>query len=467
MNNITIFGGTGDLCYRKLMPALYNLFTTDKLGESDRVLAIGRRDYTDEEYINIVKKWVVRYSRIEFKEEHFLNFAKRIEYFRMDFTKIEEYSRLSEKYCSSDINESLFYFAVAPEFFEVITEGIITLNCSGKPKLVIEKPFGETPEHAERLNNRLEELFGAESIYRIDHYLGKEMIQNILTIRFQNLLFENSWNRNNIDNIRIIANEEVGVETRAKYYDNAGALKDMVQNHLMQLLSFVAMEPPTDADDLKSKQSQVFHNLRPAEKLNIEECLLLARYDGYLTEPDVPATSTTETFAACKLYVDNERWQDVPFYIITGKKMATREMNVIVTFKKLPLQEKPNVLVFKIQPYEGVTLAFNIKTPGDSYEITGEEMDFCQNCNLSYRMNTPEAYERLLYSAIIADRRWFSGWDQIYISWRYIEKIKQLYHEKGLPIFGYKAGSTGPIEISKILKGTDTTSYSQLYCNVK
>ncbi len=464
--NITIFGGTGDLCYRKLMPALYNLYSIGRLTDDTRILAIGRRDYSDENYIEIVKSWVKKYSRVDFNEQLFEDFTKKISYFKMDFTVISEYEKLSKYFCSIAIQNNLFYYAVAPEFFEIITEGLITLKGAGNYKLVIEKPFGETPEHAKKLNDRLEEYFGARSIYRIDHYLGKEMIQNILTIRFKNLLFENSWNRSNIDNIRIIASEEVGVETRAKYYDNAGALKDMVQNHLMQLLSFVAMEPPINDDDLKQKQSEVFCCLRSPENMNIEDSLLLARYDGYLSEPDVSPESTTETFAACKVFVDNDRWQGVPFYIITGKKLNTREMNVIVTFKKLDGQEKPNVLIFKIQPYEGVSLTFNIKTPGESHGITVEEMDFCQNCNLSYRMNTPEAYERLLHSAIIADRRWFSGWDQIYLSWQYIEKIKKLYHDKKLPIYSYTPGSAGPGEITNILKGADIESYSQLFCHI-
>ncbi len=465
--NITIFGGTGDLCYRKLMPALYNLFAIGKLAEDARILAIGRRDYDNDAYINIVRDWVKKYSRVNFNDDMFALFIEKITYFKMDFTVSNEYERLSDYFCNLNIKDNLFYFAVAPQFFGVITEGLISLRCTGNSKLIIEKPFGETPLHALQLNERLLSHFGEDNIYRIDHYLGKEMIQNILTIRFKNLLFENSWNRNNIDNIRIIASEEVGVETRAKYYDNAGALKDMVQNHLMQLLSFIAMEPPEDDADLKQKQSEVYSHLRPPELINIEDSLLLARYDGYLCEPDVSPDSTTETFAACKIYVDNERWQDVPFYIITGKKLSTREMNVIVTFKKLDGQSHPNVLIFKIQPYEGVTLTFNIKTPGDSHGVTTEEMDFCQNCNLAYRMNTPEAYERLLHSAIIADRRWFSGWDQIYISWQYIEKIKQAYHESNLPMYSYKPGSTGPKEITKFFSGADIESYSQLYCEVK
>ncbi len=466
INNLTIFGGTGDLCYRKLMPALYNLYTNGRIDNNDRIVAVGRREYTDEAYIEVIKGWVKRYARLEYNDKSFNNFSKNISYFKMDFTNPDEYERLSEYFCGRQIKENLFYYAVAPQFFGVISEGVIALKCINSPKLIIEKPFGETPEHAMRLNKRLEEYFGADRIYRIDHYLGKEMIQNILTIRFKNLLFESCWNNQNIDNVRIIATEEVGVETRAKYYDNAGALKDMVQNHLMQLLSFVAMEPPESDYDLKDKQSQVFDCLRPPEQLDIEDSLLLARYSGYLTEPDVAKDSVTETFVACKLYVDNDRWAGVPFYIITGKKMATREMNVIITFKKLTGQDKPNVLVFKIQPDEGVTLIFNIKTPGDGYEVIGAEMDFCQNCNLTYRMNTPEAYERLLYSAIKADRRWFSGWDQIYLSWRYIEKIKEIYHEKGLPIYEYLDGSTGPKEIKKILNGSDAESYSQLYCDL-
>lgn len=463
--NFTIFGGTGDLTYRKLIPALYNLFATNKLMPEDRIVAIGRRDYSLDKYHEIIEEWVRKYSRIKFDEITFMEFLKHVDYFKMDFTNLEEYSKLENYFNLNKIENHIFYYAVAPTFFGVISDGLISIKDCKNEKIIIEKPFGETLEDADQISKKLEECFGANNVYRIDHYLGKEMVRSIQTLRFSNPIFANSWNNKNIDNVQIIANEEVGVETRGNYYDKAGALKDMVQNHLMQILTLVAMDKPDATHDIHTRQIEVLKSLRPVSRLDVESSMVLGQYEGYQHESNVDSDSKTETFAACKLYIDNFRWDNVPFYIKTGKKMATREMNVIVTFKPMDESSMSNILVIKIQPLEGVSLKFNIKKPGDTEEIIQTEMDFCQSCIPSHRINTPEAYERLLEAVVNSDQTWFSKWNQIYLSWKYIEQLKEKYKALNLPIYLYLQNSDGPLEVNQILDD-DSQSWgeTQLVC---
>ncbi|MEG1462060.1 MAG: glucose-6-phosphate dehydrogenase [Anaerorhabdus sp.] len=463
--NFTIFGGTGDLTYRKLIPALYNLYATKKITSDDRIVAIGRREYQLEEYHEIIKDWVSKYSRIKFDETTFHNFLKQVDYFKMDFTNLEEYKRLEAYYKQKEIENHIFYYAVAPSFFSVISDGIISISDCKNEKIIIEKPFGETLENANEISKKLEACFGEDHIYRIDHYLGKEMVRSIQTLRFTNPIFANSWNNKNIDNVQIIAHEEGGVETRGNYYDKVGALKDMVQNHLMQIMTLVAMEKPDATHSIHDRQIEVLKTLRPVNRLDMESSMILAQYEGYKNEVNVDPHSTTETFAACKLFIDSYKWDNVPFYIKTGKKMSSREMNVIITFRPLDAESKPNVLTIKIQPLEGVSLKFNIKRPGESEEVIQTEMDFCQSCIPSHRINTPEAYERLLEAVVNSEQTWFSKWDQIYLSWKYIEQLKEKYSDLQLPIYSYNQNTDGPEEAIQIMED-DSQSWgeSQLAC---
>ncbi|MGL5721053.1 MAG: glucose-6-phosphate dehydrogenase [Brevinema sp.] len=438
--NFTIFGGTGDLTYRKLLPALYNLYVEKSLGDDDHIIIIGRKEYDKEAYLNIIREWVSKYARVSFDISTFLGFTKLIEYYQMNFTQLEDYAPLAKHLKREKIKQNIFYFAVSPVFFPIISEGISSLKLADNPKLIIEKPFGETLEEAEKLNNSLIEHFGKDNIYRIDHYLGKEMVQSVQTIRFSNLLFKECWNNRCIEKVEIIAHEEVGVETRAGYYDKTGALKDMVQNHLMQILSLIAMEEPDDKFPIKIRQQQVFESLRPIEKVDIKKSLMLAQYEGYLQEAGVAPNSQTETYATCMIFVDNERWKDGPFYIKTGKRLASREMNVIITFKTIK-NEEPDVLIFKIQPSEGVRIEFNIKQPGYSNDQTRAEMDFCQDCILAHRINTPEAYERLIQAVMNGDNSLFSTWEHISLSWDYVNKLKQKYINEKVSVQLYAQGS--------------------------
>lgn len=442
---LTIFGGTGDLTFRKLLPALYNMSASGRL-PAERIIIIGRRDYTTQTYCEAAREWVRRFSRIVFREEAFRQFILGIRYYQMDFTQEAAYDALDAFYRESRIDSHIFYFAVAPRFFPVIAQGLGRVTGAEKGKVILEKPFGESLKAAEELNDKLEAFFEPDHIYRIDHYLGKEMIRNIQTIRFTNPIFKNIWNAEYIDNIQISAMENVGVETRAGYYDTSGAMKDMMQNHLFQILSIVAMERPKDLspEGMHEEQIRVLKALRPVSADQIGRQLVLAQYEGYLQEPGVSPESITETYAALKVFIDNDRWKGTPFYIRTGKKLGRREMEVTVVFKRPEPGIEPDILAVKIQPEEGVHLQFNIKKPGDTDEISQAKMDFCQSCSLENRINTPEAYERLLGACLRGERSWFSQWDQIETSWNYIDQLRSAYRQTGQPIYTYPSGTNGP-----------------------
>ena len=452
--HLTIFGGTGDLTFRKLLPALYMMDRTGALPEGTRVLIIGRRDYTTEQYREEAHGWISRFSRIEVSDAAFGNFAEKIIYYRMDFTDQGAYHELGTYYARDEIAEHLFYLAVAPHFFADITAGLRQIPGTERGKVVIEKPFGDTLPLAKKLNEDLTAFFGRDHIYRIDHYLGKEMIRNIQTIRFFNQVFANVWNHDAIASVEISALEEVGVETRGGYYDVSGAMKDMVQNHLFQVMTILAMEKPQEftAEEIHAEQLKVLKALIPPTRENIADSLVLGQYAGYREEPKVNPESETETFAAMKLYLDLPRWQGTPFYIRTGKKTGVRETEVLVTFRSTSPEAAPDVLRIEIQPREGVVFRFNIKQPGESTSIIPVEMDFCQSCNIEFHRNTPEAYERLLSACIQGDQSWFSQWDQIETSWTYIEALRQLARESGLVPLSYEPGRKGPEEAVERMK---------------
>ena len=447
---ITLFGGTGDLTYRKLLPALYNLNGLGKLADDFKIVVIGRREYSQADYINIVRTWVKEHARTKFDDEQFESYAKRIIYFKMNMTNEDDYAMLQEFYAREDIQNHVYYFAVAPSFFMTITNGLKKHCSENNAKVIIEKPFGEDLEKAGLLNNELEKFFNQDEIYHIDHYLGKEMIQNILSLRFKNIIFKGIWNKDFIENVQITAAETVGVGTRASYYDKSGALKDMVQNHLLQVLSLVAMEEPkgTESSRIHESQYNLLSALKPIE--DVRDSLVMGQYEGYLQEENIPADSKTETYAALKLYVDNERWQGVPFFIRTGKKMDSRETQVVVQFKAVG-DVPGNVLIIRIQPDEGVYFQFNAKKPGTEKELQQISLDFCQSCILENRINTPEAYERLLDACFKGDRSLFSQWDQIVASWTFVNDLIAKYEEQGSPLYTYEQGSKGPKEADKLV----------------
>ncbi|WP_330399748.1 glucose-6-phosphate dehydrogenase [Peptostreptococcus faecalis] len=452
MNNkgMLIFGGTGDLAYRKLFPALYNLHCLGELPSNYKIIGIGRREYSNSEYIEIVKNWTKENSRLKYTEDDFSDFQKRISYYKMDMKNSDEYIELSTYMDSLELDGGvIYYYAVSPELFSPITKGLKKTNINRKSaKVIIEKPFGETLDSAREIYMDLKKYFKKDNIYHIDHYLGKEMIINIMTLRFENSIFKGVWNKDFIEKVEINAYETLGVENRGGYYDKSGALADMIQNHLFQIMSIVAMEEPEDSSSeaIKSAQQKVFKKLKKINSKKIDEILMLAQYNGYRDEERVSKDSTTETYAQLKVEIENDRWKGVPFYLRTGKMLSQRESEVIVSFKSTSENAHRNNLIIKIQPDEGVKLNFNIKKPGTSNVIEEVNMDFCQSCILDNRENTPEAYERLIKSCMESDRSLFSQWKQIELSWHYINDLIDSYKKYSNKLYFYEPGSKGPIE---------------------
>ncbi|MFR5076878.1 MAG: glucose-6-phosphate dehydrogenase [[Clostridium] innocuum] len=386
----TIFGGTGDLTFRKLLPALYNLQAQSKLEEDFSIVIIGRRDYDHAGYCEEAAGWIKQYARLPYRIDEFERFARRIHYVQMDLQgwKITK----AECVYKNSIAQSCLLLRSLPALLCGDSKGLEQVEKACTGKVIIEKPFGEDLESARVLNEDLERFFTKERMFHIDHYLGKEMVRNMQAIRFMNPIFQDVWNAKYIEHVQISAMETVGVENRGGYYDQSGALKDMVQNHLFQILSITAMEQPSSffGEDMHQKQLDVLHALRPVEQLDMKDSVVLGQYFHYQKEDRVADDSMTETYAALRLFVDNERWRDVPFYIRTGKKLKEREMEVVITFKKTNPDVAANVLLIRIQPTEGVYFQFNIKKPGDSDEIEVTSMDFCQSCSDANRINTPE-----------------------------------------------------------------------------
>ncbi len=450
MKAFTIFGGTGDLTFRKLLPAFYNMAATKEAVFTHEIIIIGRRDYSSASYRQLARNWIKKFSRVPYDENIFENFALRIHYYKMNFIDKEAYRRLNTYYAEHNLTEHIFYFAVAPRFFSIIATGLLQVDNSNEAKVILEKPFGEDLASAKALNTQLEQTFTADNIFRIDHYLGKEMVRNIQTLRFCNPIFSNLWNSHYIESVQISAFEAIGIGNRGGYYDASGALQDMVQNHLLQILSIVAMEWPEQQTELFDAQIRVLKALRPIE--NIEESLVLGQYNGYREENLVAPHSRTETYAALRLFIDNERWWGTPFYIRTGKKLNKREIEIAITFRPAFLQKAPrNILIIKVQPTEGVYLQFNMKKPGDTDEIIQAKMDFSQD-ESHHRLNTPEAYERLLKACINNNHIWFTRWEQIEVSWQYINRMQEAYKKAGLPVYLYAPGSSGPEEANALLE---------------
>ena len=455
VNNVayTIFGGTGDLTFRKLLPAFYNLYAEEKMEENLKIIIIGRRDFSTQSYLKEASIWIKKFARIPYRQHEFEGFCEHIEYVQMDFTQERAYQTLCEYYQQQQLTQHIFYLAVAPRFFATIVQGLRQIPSAKDGKVIIEKPFGEDLKSAKELNTAMEAFFKKENIYHIDHYLGKEMVRNIQALRFMNPLFQNAWSKEYIEHIQISALETLGVENRGDYYDKAGALKDMVQNHLFQMLTILAMEEPSEyfKEDMKEKQLQVLKSLRPIDASHIQDSVVLGQYFDYQHEDKVADDSITETYAALRLFVDNERWQGVPFYIRTGKKLNRRETEVVITFKKNNPNVDANVLMIKIQPEEAVYFQFNIKKPGDSDEIILTRMDFCQSCLDSFRMNTPEAYERLLYAVANDEDAWFTSWDQIETSWHFVDELKRQFKQQNMPVCVYPSNTPGPKEADTLL----------------
>lgn len=477
---MVIFGGTGDLTHRKLIPALYMLEDEKILPSNFAVVAVGRRDKTNESYRQELLESARKHLRVPVKEEIWSKIRDKIYYQRFNISNEGGYTDLNVLLQSLDKKyqtggNRLYYLAVAPEYFAVITEQLQRHKMVEKEgswqRLVIEKPFGEDLGSAQRLNKIITDVFTEENTYRIDHYLGKEMLQNIMVIRFANALFEPIWNSKYIDNIQISAMETVGVENRAGYYEKTGVLRDMVQNHMLQFLTLIAMEPPVslDTESIRDEKVKVLRSVKEITPQYVVDNVIRGQYGpgeilgkgvkGYRQEEGVDSNSVTETFLGLKLYVDNFRWAGMPFYIRSGKKMPVKSAEVIIQFKQalnvLYYKEyedlNPSLLVIKIQPQEGIFLQFNAKKPGTQNVVVPVKMDFCQNCE--FHTNSPEAYERLLYDVMRGDSTLFTRWDEVEYSWGLVDSISGAWKDYPPPIFpNYAAGSWGPQEAWELLR---------------
>ena len=476
---MVIFGGTGDLTHRKLMPALYNLLCQNMLNENFAVVSVGRRTYSDVEYRNNIKESLGEFSRFPLEEEFWDKLRKKIYYMDFDFKESEGYGKLKELLYILDEKHStkgnrIFYLAVAPEYFEPIVDNLkfhqMNIKDGTNRRIVIEKPFGRDLESAIYLNNKITTAFEEKNIYRIDHYLGKEMIQNIMVIRFANVIFESLWNNRYIDNIQISSRETVGVENRGGYYETSGALKDMIQNHMLQLVSLIAMEPPAtlETENIRDEKVKVLKSIEKVTPEYVLENMVRGQYDkgkvagkevlAYREEEKVYPNSNTETYSAMKLYINNYRWAGVPFYIRSGKRMESKSTEIVIEFKALEkvlyFKEydylKPNLLIIRIQPKEGVSFQLNGKRPGVENEIIPVKLNFCQNCQ--FENDSPEAYERLIFEVIKGDSTLFTRWDEVEYSWRFVDTISEVWHKEAANFPNYEAGTNGPKEAAKLLE---------------
>ena len=473
-NTMLIFGGTGDLAYRKLVPALYNLFLEEKLPPNFSLIGIGRKDKSSADYREELAVAIKRYSAHSWKEELWPKLAEIIEYLSCDLTDDASYQALKQELKkrseTAENHNFLYYLALAPQLFEPIAQHLsrnqLSLSAQGWRRIMIEKPFGFDLSSARTLNAALCSAFEEQNIYRVDHYLGKEMLQTIMVIRFANAVFEPLWNNRFIEQVQISATEDDGIGDRGRYYDQAGAMRDMIQSHLMQMLAVVAMEPPFDIDPVTIRRTKVelFEAVRQWPEEDRGGNLVLGQYRGYSEEKDVAPGTKTETFAALKLAIDNKRWQGVPFYLRTGKKLEEKQAKIVIQFKTPPpvcpwlldaaiLAEgglPPNILTLKVQPSEGVVFQFNIKKPATAGEIVAVDMDYCQPC--AFLINTPEAYEKLLADAFKGDLSRFSSWDEIEKAWTLIDSIFKRRQDGADQPCLYDPDSWGPEEADLMMK---------------
>lgn len=477
---VVIFGATGDLTHRKLIPALYNIAADGELPPALTVVGFARREKTDDQFREELGEAIHKFSRQTVDEELWKSFSQSIFYHRSNFEDDDGYKSLGERLSKIDQERGtegnrLFYLAVAPEQFEPIMERIRRHGLNKSPdggwsRIVVEKPFGADLASARKLNSTVAQSFPERDTFRIDHYLGKETAQNLMVLRFANAIFEPLWNSRNIDHVQITASETLGVEGRAGYYDGAGALRDMVQNHLLQLLCLVAMEPPTDlsADSIRDEKVKVVRSLRRLQGEEVAKNVVRGQYAAgaingrevaaYREEPGVPEGSMTETYAALRLRIENWRWANVPFYVRVGKRLPKSGTEISVHFKQAPgvlfnresVVPEENVMVIRIQPDEGVSLRMQAKKPGAVLRIEPVKMDF--HYGTSFGKASPEAYERLLLDAMSGDATLFARRDEVEQAWRFIDDIEHAWQsEEAPPLCFYPSGSWGPQEAEDLL----------------
>jgi glucose-6-phosphate 1-dehydrogenase len=482
---IVIFGGAGDLAHRKLLPALYNLHVDRLLPDHFAVLGVGRRDYSDEQYRQFAREGIEKFSRRSLDEKEWREFAQSLYFANVTLDSGEGLAALGSRL---DVVEHergipgnrIYYLAVPPALFVTTVQQLARGRFIGPPdrdpfaRLIVEKPIGHDLESAMAIDNAVAAVFKERQVFRIDHYLGKETVQNILVMRFANSLFEPLFNQHYIDHVQITVAEEEGIGTRAGYYEQAGALRDMVQNHLLQLLTLMAMEPPRSlaADVIREEKLEVIESLRPITGEAVDRYVVRGQYaagldqaqlvPSYTQEPGVSPTSRVETYVALQAFVDNWRWAGVPFFLRTGKRLPKRASEIVMVLKEVPAilfnandpgKLEPNELVIRIQPDEGFALRIESKVPGAGVDIQPVDMDF-DYCS-RFGRSSPEAYERLLLDVMVGDATLFMRRDQVEASWRWITPILDRWKERpdqAVPL--YAAGWWGPSEADGLIERT-------------
>jgi glucose-6-phosphate 1-dehydrogenase len=483
---IIIFGATGDLTHRKLLPALYNLALEHPLAPESVIVGVARRPFSDEQFRAQALESVNTFSRTRpVLPPVWESFSKRLFYCQAQFTEAGGYEQLKRRLYQIGeergwTGNRIFYLATPPSFYGAIADLLSATGLAHKgaeqasevwTRIVVEKPFGHDLVSAQRLNAELSKGFDESQIYRIDHYLGKETVQNIMVLRFGNGIFEPIWNRRYVDNVQITVAETLGLGGRGDYYEESGAIRDMVQNHMIQLLTLTAMEPPVTfgADSVRDEKVKVLRAVPPLTPAEIAQDTVRGQYGsgliaatpvpGYRQEPDVNPHSTTETYVALKLSIENWRWAGVPFYLRTGKRLTKRVTEIAIEFKRPPYllfsgagidQMQPNVLSLRIQPNEGISLRFTAKVPGQEMHLRAVNMDFLYGA--AFGAEPPEAYERLLWDCMTGDPTLFTRIDETELAWRLVDSIVQGWAETRAPIDTYEPGTWGPKEVDALIE---------------
>lgn len=473
MNNnlpvsIIIFGASGDLTQRKLIPSLFNLCRKDRLPEKFRIIGYGNTAFTDEQFRDHLKKGMEEFASYKYSKEEWNKFAANLTYQQGRYTDLADFKKLGNMISGweGDSGNRIYYMATPPDVFPNIIDLLGLTDQLGEQngwrRVVIEKPFGSDLASARSLNEQIHKKLNERQIYRIDHYLGKETVQNILVARFANTIFEPIWNRNYIDHVEITVAEEVGVEHRARFYDKVGVLRDMFQNHLLQLVTLVAMEPPAsfDATALRNEKVKVLSAIQPMQEEEVADKTVRAQYKGYRKEEGVDPESTTPTFGALRLQIDNWRWQGVPFYLRSGKCLKEKLSQITIEFKEPPhlLFPKakdhitPNMLVLYLQPDEGMHLRFEAKVPDTGSQMRSVDMEFHYADSFG-KTAIPESYERLLLDVLTGDASLFTRADEVETAWGWIDPILHEWEKpSGKPLLAfYEPGSWGPAEADELL----------------
>ncbi len=471
-NTIVIFGASGDLTHRKLIPALYHLYASNMLPDDFAILGVSRTSYSDDAFRSRLKQSLLENETTETDLLH--HFCNHLYYLPLNTSDADEYGALSNKledlqHKHNTKGNTVYYLSTPPSLYGVIPECLaangLNKETVGWKNLIVEKPFGYDLQSAQQLDERIHACFKEHQIYRIDHYLGKETVQNLLVMRFSNTMFEPLWNHRYIDHVEITAAEFLGVEERGGYYDAAGAVRDMFQNHLLQVLAMVGMEPPSviNADSIRDEAVKVMQCFRPLKQEDLDTNLVLGQYTestvkgqilpGYREENGVAQDSRTETYVGLKMFIDNWRWAGVPFYVRTGKRLPTRVTEVVIHFKNTPhpvfgVNAPENKLIIRIQPDEGILLSFGLKQPGAGFEAKEVSMDFHYDDLKETKMLT--AYERLLLDCMKGDATLFARSDAVEACWQFVEPILE-YKQNPDHLFGYAAGTWGPKQADDLL----------------